>query len=176
MLTPLFSSFIIATLILGLMPGPNVALTVAHSIAHGTRYGLLTVASTSSTMISQLILTVRGMSAFIAWLTIWFDIVHWAGVAYLRYLGFRPWQAPAPHFTNIKPPLMKEIFAHGFFVSLSNPKTILFYGAFFPQFITAHATTTARLLTLAVTFPIVITLLDCSWVMRAGPTAWAAAF
>lgn len=170
MFTEFFIPFALATIILGLIPGPNVALTVANSLAHGTRYGLLTVAGTSSAMIPQLILTVLGMSAFIAFLADWFDIVRWAGVIYLIYLGINQLRAPAQDLAHVraKPQSVKEIFGRGFFVSLTNPKTILFYGAFFPQFITPAADATSQLIVLAITFLIVITIVDSSWALLAG--------
>ena len=59
----LYLTFILGTSILMLIPGPNVALIVANSVAYGTRYGLLTVAGTSSAMVLQLAVTALGMSA-----------------------------------------------------------------------------------------------------------------
>lgn len=170
MITELFIPFVIATIVLGLIPGPNVALTVANSLAHGTRYGLLTVAGTSSAMVPQLALTVLGMGAFIAFLADWFDIVRWAGVAYLVYLGIKQWMAPAQDLAHVraKPQSVKEIYVRGFLVSLTNPKTLLFYGAFFPQFITPGMDATAQLTVLAITFLVVITLVDSSWAILAG--------
>lgn len=170
MITEFFIPFVMATIVLGLIPGPNVALTVANSLAHGTRYGLLTVAGTSSAMIPQLIVTVLGMSAFIAFMADWFDILRWVGVAYLLYLGIKQWLAPAQDLAHVKPkPLsVKEIYGRGFLVSLTNPKTILFYGAFFPQFITPAADPTTQLIVLSVTFLIVITLVDSLWAILAG--------
>ena len=169
-MTDLFIPFVLATIGLGLIPGPNVALTVANSLAHGTRYGLLTVAGTSSAMIPQLILTVLGMSVLITFLADWFDILRWLGVAYLIYLGLKQWQAPAQDLSQMqaKPHSIKEIFGRGFIVSLTNPKTILFYGAFFPQFIAPGGNTSTQLIILSVTFVIVITMVDCLWALLAG--------
>jgi len=170
MATEFFIPFVIATIVLGLIPGPNVALTVANSLAHGTRYGFLTVAGTSSAMIPQLILTILGMSAFITILADWFDILRWLGVIYLVYLGIRQWIAPVEDLAHVKPKpqSVKEIYGRGFLVSLTNPKTILFYGAFFPQFITPAADASMQLIVLSVTFLIVITFVDSLWALLAG--------
>lgn len=170
MITEFFIPFIFATIVLGLIPGPNVALTVANALAHGTRFGLLTVAGTSSAMIPQLVLTVLGMSTLIVFLADWFDILRWAGVAYLVYLGIRQWMTPAQDLAHIKPKpqSVREIYGRGFFVSLTNPKTILFYGAFFPQFISPQGDATTQLVMLAVTFLIVITVVDSLWALLAG--------
>lgn len=168
--TDLLVPFIIATLILGLIPGPNVALTVANALAHGTRYGLLTVAGTSSAMVPQLIITILGLSTFAALLSQGLDIVRWAGVAYLLYLGIRECLSATQDLAHVraKPQSLREIYGRGFLVSLTNPKTLLFYGAFFPQFISGTTHITEQLITMAGLFFIVITCVDCLWACLAG--------
>ena len=89
----LYLGFVLATAILILMPGPNVSLIVANSLAYGTRYGLLTVAGTSSAIVVQLALTTLGLTATLDLLAAWFEWVRWLGVAYLLYLGVRQWRA-----------------------------------------------------------------------------------
>ncbi|QQG37063.1 MAG: LysE family translocator [Micavibrio aeruginosavorus] len=170
MITDLLIPFVLATIILGLIPGPNVALTVANSLAHGTRYGLLTVAGTSSAMVPQLILTVMGLSTFITLLSQWFDVLRWAGVAYLVYLGIRECLAPVQDLAHIqaKAQSVHEIYWRGFLVSLTNPKTLLFYGAFFPQFIAGDAHVTEQLIVLALSFILVIGCIDSLWACMAG--------
>lgn len=162
--------FILATIVLGIIPGPNVALTVANSLAHGTRYGLLTVAGTSSAMVPQLIITVLGLSVFAQYMSQGFDVLRWAGVLYLLWLGYQQLRAPVDDLSKVKakPQSVKEIFWRGFFISLTNPKTILFYGAFFPQFITPGDDTATQMTVLALTFLTVITLVDSSWAVLAG--------
>ena len=162
--------FILATIILGIIPGPNVALTVANALAHGTRYGLLTVAGTSSAMVPQLIITVLGLSVLAQHMSQGFDILRWAGVLYLLWLGYKQLRAPVDDLSKVraKPQSVKEIFWRGFFISLTNPKTILFYGAFFPQFITPGDDAAMQMTILALTFLTVITIVDCSWALLAG--------
>ncbi|MBV8447809.1 MAG: LysE family transporter, partial [Hyphomicrobiales bacterium] len=69
----LYLTFVAATAILILIPGPNVALIVANSVAHGSRYGLLTVAGTSSAVVIQLLLTIAGMTTFLSVMANWFE-------------------------------------------------------------------------------------------------------
>lgn len=71
----LYTAFILATSILILIPGPNVALIVANSIAHGTRYGLFTVAGTSSAMVVQLACAVLGLTGLLSVLATGFEIL-----------------------------------------------------------------------------------------------------
>src|SRR4051794_30938918 len=89
----LYLGFVIASAILILIPGPNVSLIVANSIAYGTRYGLLTVAGTSSAIVFQLGLTALGLTATLSLLAGWFEWIRWIGVAYLLFLGIRQWMA-----------------------------------------------------------------------------------
>ena len=165
----LYLAFIAATTILMLIPGPNVALIVANSVGHGTRYGLLTVAGTSSAVVVQLALTVIGLTALLGTLGVWFEWVRWIGVGYLLWLGVRQWRAPAIDLarTGAQPRSGRTIVLRGFLVSLTNPKTLLFYGAFFPQFMTSERSG-GELLLLGGTFLALAILLDSLWAILAG--------
>ena len=166
----LYLAFIAATVILMVIPGPNVALIVANSVAHGTRFGLLTVAATSSAVVVQLGLTVAGATAILNVLAASFDWLRWLGVAYLIWLGVSAWRAPVTDLahTRAQARSARVIFARGFLVGLTNPKTLLFYGAFFPQFITPGLTAGDQLLLLAVTFLVVAIVCDSTWAILAG--------
>ena len=166
----LYLAFIAATVILMVIPGPNVALIVANSVAHGTRFGLLTVAATSSAVVIHLTLTVAGATAVLSLLAASFDWLRWLGVAYLVWLGVSAWRAPVDDLstTRAQGRSAREIFVRGFLVGLTNPKTLLFYGAFFPQFITPGATAGDQLLLLAATFLAVAIVCDSSWAILAG--------
>lgn len=153
-----------------MIPGPNVALIVANSVAHGARFGLLTVAGTSSAVVVQLSLTVLGASAVLNFLAASFDWLRWLGVIYLIWLGIAAWRAPAVDLARVGPQARSArlIFARGFLVGLTNPKTLLFYGAFLPQFITPGPTAADQLLLLAATFLVVAVVLDSVWALLAG--------
>ena len=166
----LYLAFIAATAILMVIPGPNVALIVANSVAHGARLGLLTVAATSSAVVVHLTLTVLGATAVLSFLATSFDWLRWLGVAYLVWLGIATWRAPAVDLAATRPQARSArlTYAHGLLVGLTNPKTLLFYGAFFPQFITPGPTAADELLLLAVTFLAVAIVLDSLWVILAS--------
>lgn len=166
----LYSAFILATAILMIIPGPNVALIVANSVAHGTRYGLLTVAATSTAVVIHLTLTVLGATAVLNFLAASFDWLRWLGVAYLIWLGVAAWRAPTTDLAGTRPQerSARLIYARGFLVGLTNPKTLLFYGAFFPQFIVPGPTAGDQLLLLAVTFLAVAIVFDSIWAILAG--------
>ena len=166
----LYLAFVAATAVLIAIPGPNVALIAANSIAHGWRFGLITVAGTSAAMIPQLGFTVLGMTGALALLSHVFEWVRWIGVVYLIYLGFQAWRAPAIDLTKVapEPRSARQIFLRGFLVSLTNPKTLLFYGAFFPQFVNVQVDLAGQLVLLSLTFLVSAAVLDSCWALAAG--------
>ncbi len=166
----LYLAFVLAVTILMLIPGPNVALIVANSVAYGPRYGLLTVAGTSSAMVVQLGLTVLGMTELLGTLGSWFEWIRWIGVAYLVYLGVAQWRAPPVNLTRIapEPKSARAMFTRALLVSLTNPKTLFFYGAFFPQFVVTSHDVGAQVAVLTATFLVLAVLLDGCWALAAG--------
>lgn len=167
----LYLAFIAATVLMILIPGPNVALIVANSVARGTRFGLLTVAGTTAAMVPQLTVTVLGLSALLAAMAHGFEWLRWLGVAYLVFLGVRAWMAAPTDLTRIEaqPAQGRRIFLSGFLVSLTNPKTLLFYSAFMPQFVSLDAGSPDRqLLLLATTFVVLAAIGDSLWALLAG--------
>ncbi len=160
--------FAAASVALILLPGPNVALIVGTSLSQGRRAGLATVAGTSSASVLQLGAISLGLALLLTAASHVFAIVRWIGVAYLVVLGLRAWRAPP---TRIEPSVRAgpgvAAFARGFLVSLTNPKTLLFYGAFLPQFIDRRGDAAAQMLLLSATFLVIALVLDCTWVMMA---------
>jgi len=166
----LYLAFVLASVVLIVIPGPNVALIVANSVAHGARYGLVTVAGTSSAVVVHLALTVAGATMVLNLLAASFEWLRWLGVAYLVWLGIAAWRAPAADLARVGPQTRsaKLIYARGLLVGLTNPKTLLFYGAFLPQFITPGPDASDQLLLLAATFLVVAVVLDSVWALLAG--------
>jgi threonine/homoserine/homoserine lactone efflux protein len=166
----LLAAFVLAVTTLMLIPGPNVALIVANSVTYGPSYGLLTVAGTSSAMVVQLGLTALGMTALLGTLGLWFAWLRWIGVAYLVVLGVRQWRAPAVDLaaTPPQPRSARGLYARALFVSLTNPKTLFFYGAFLPQFVRADRAPGPQIALLAATFLALALTIDSGWALLAG--------
>ena len=166
----LYLAFIAAVTVLMVIPGPNVALIVANSVAHGSRYGLLTVAGTSTAMLLQLGLVALGMTPLLAALGSWFELLRWIGVAYLVYLGIKTWRAPAVDLTRTRPERKspRAMFTRALLVSMTNPKTLLFYGAFFPQFVSRDHAFLPQVVLLSATFVAIAVLVDGSWALAAA--------
>ncbi|MBV8912547.1 MAG: LysE family translocator [Acetobacteraceae bacterium] len=166
----LLPAFVAATVVLMLIPGPNVALIVANSLAYGARWGVLTVAATSAASLLQLGLVALGMASLLAELGGWFEWVRWAGVAYLVFLGVQQWRAIPPDLAGVRPQprSLSRVFARAAVVSLTNPKTLLFYAAFFPQFVSPSRPPAPQLAVLAALYLLIAFSLDSAWALTAA--------
>jgi homoserine/homoserine lactone efflux protein len=171
----LYITFVLAVAGLMLLPGPNVALIVANSVSYGARYGILTVAGTSSAMAIQLAVTAFGLTGLLSALGEGFELIRWAGVVYLIYLGVMQWRTPSVNLPEVQPTsgLRRAVYARALLVCLTNPSVLLFYGAFFPQFITSTSHFVAQMLLLSTTFVGVAVIVDIGWAITAG---WARRF
>ena len=171
MLDPaLLPAFVLATVILLLIPGPNVALIVANSVAYGAHFGLLTVVGTSAAMVVQLVLTGLGLTGLLGAAGHWFEWVRWLGVAYLMYLGIKQWRAPPVDLAAVQgqPRSAAGLLTRAMLVSLTNPKTLLFHGAFFPQFLSADRPVAPQAAALSLVFLALALLVDGTWALVAA--------
>jgi len=168
--TELYIAFVLATTLLILMPGPIVTLTIANSLAHGTRYGLRTVVGTSSATAVMLLVGGFGMSSVFLLLAQWFEWLRWIGAAYLVFLGVQQWHAKPISLGDdeIKVGPKKNVFWQGFMISITNPKTILFYAAFFPHFMSPTLPPGQQLLILSVTFFAIAAFFDVCYALMCG--------
>jgi len=168
--TNLYLAFVAASLALALMPGPNVAVIISNSVAYGPRYGLLTVAGTSSAMIPQLLVVTLGLAGVLEFMSHWFEVLRWVGAAYLLYLGIEAQRAPATDLTSVarEPKSARAIYTKGLLISLTNPKTLLFFGAFLPQFVDPKGNAPAQLALLSLTFLVLCAMVDMTWALAAG--------
>ncbi len=166
----LYFGFVLATVALILMPGPIVTLTIANSLAYGTRHGLRTVMGTSIATGVLLLVGGLGMASAFALLAEWFEVLRWAGAAYLIWLGINQWRAKAVRLDDpgVHHGPKKSLFIQGFLVSITNPKTIFFFAAFFPQFMDPTTAAGPQLAVLSVTFLVIATTLDCGYVFLSG--------
>lgn len=166
----LFFTFVAVSAGLILIPGPNVLLIVSNSVKHGPRRGLATVAGTSSAMIIQLSIVALGTASAMIALSEWFEWLRWCGVTYLIYLGVQQWRFASVEDSEsgAEAPSAEGVYWQGFFVSLTNPKTILFFAAFLPQFVDPLQPATPQVAILSATFLALATLLDSSFALLAG--------
>lgn len=164
MLNPeLFAAYLLATTVLILMPGPIVTLVIANSLAYGRRTGLATVAGASSGNALLVAAGALGLTTLLAVAADIFEWVRWAGVAYLLYLGIKEWRAAFRAGAMSDSPPMRSargVFGQGVLIAITNPKTILFYAAFFPQFLDSGLAAGPQLLAMSIAFVVIATLFD----------------
>ncbi|WP_339830788.1 LysE family translocator [uncultured Parvibaculum sp.] len=171
----LYLGFIAATLILCLMPGPVVTYLVACGIRQGPRAAMIGLAGTTSALLVHMTLTVLGLAPLLAALGPWSEALKLIGAAYLVFLGVQAFRAPYED-PDLPAQLKKTdsaatLYRRGFLISVTNPKTLAFYAAFFPQFISPAAAATPQLLLLAASFIAVGTLSDGAFGLAAGRLA-----
>jgi len=160
--------FVVASVLLIIIPGPNVMTIVGTSLAHGPIRGLQTVAGTSAAMVVQLTVAAVSTAGLINLLAAGFIVLKWLGVLYLLYLGASHLRKALKPSNEILTLSASGSFTQGFFVSLTNPKTIVFFAAFLPQFISPVTAPLPQLFILSAIFFILALVLDTCYAMLAG--------
>ena len=171
----LYLAFCLATAVLILMPGPIVTLVIAQSLRHGTTTGLATVAGSSIGNALLVAAGALGLSTAFVLLAELFDIIRWLGAGYLIWLGIKEWRSrSADGRADLDaaqagtPRTKRAVFWQGIVVAITNPKTILFYAAFFPQFIDTAAPLAPQLVLMSVTFVVIAATFDSGYALLAG--------
>jgi len=164
----LLFTFVVTSIALIALPGPNVLVVVSTSIIYGTKRGLQTVLGTSSAMIIQLIVSALSTRWIVESLSEGFEWLRWIGVSYLAYLGLTHLSSAMKNEKHRKVVTGAGTFSRGFIVSLTNPKTILFFGAFLPQFVSQNGDYLTQMAVLSVSFLVLAMLLDGLYAIMAG--------
>ncbi len=130
-------AFFVASNILLAVPGPTVLVVVSYALGHGRRPAAAVVAGVSLGDFTAMTCSMLGLGAILAASALIFTGLRWVGGLYLIYLGIKLWRTPvAAADTAAAPDLsLKRIFAHAYAVTALNPKSIIFFIAFVPQFI-----------------------------------------
>ena len=131
-------TYLIATFILSLSPGPGVFSSISSGLHHGFRLGLWNGVGMQVANVLMVILVSVGLGALLLASENLFTLVKWAGVAYLIYLGIVTWRAPAKTFEEDRDDhetTARGVFMRGFCVNATNPKGIIFFAEILPQFI-----------------------------------------
>jgi threonine/homoserine/homoserine lactone efflux protein len=165
-------AFVAACMLLALTPGPNMALIIANTLAGGTRAGLVTLAGSGTGLAILVAVAALGMSSIMVFMAEWFDVIRWVGALYLVVLGMRQlagwWRTRAGSLPAAPPASGRSRYATALAVSLSNPKVLLFLGAFLPQFVDPAADPVLQLTVFAVLFVLVIVTVDLAYTFAIG--------
>jgi homoserine/homoserine lactone efflux protein len=172
MSTHLYLAFLATCIVMAIIPGPTATLIVANALRHGTVAGLRNVAGTQLGLAVMILVAGIGLTSLIAAIGEWFDWLRFAGAAYLIYLGWKMWRAPDIDLLTAAEGVRNGprggFFLQGALVALSNPKMLLFFGAFFPQFIDPARPYGPQIAIMGLSSMIVAALSDGSYALLAG--------
>lgn len=131
------ATYIVVVLGLMVIPGPATLLTIARAVSGGRRVGLATGFGIAAGDFVHTAMATFGLSALLATSALAFEIVKYAGVAYLIYLGIKAFLSKSENLElpSAKAILPRQAFRQGFFTEILNPKTALFFLSFLPQFV-----------------------------------------
>ncbi|MFZ2995409.1 LysE family translocator [Sphingobium sp.] len=133
--------YVTAVFLISATPGPNMLHVMTQSIAHGPRKAMMTMAGLMSAVLLCLVASALGLGALLKASPDLFDVLRYAGVAYLIWLGVKAWRAPVGGSDDVAATRARSagaLYATGLLTGLSNPKLIIFAAALFPQFIDLH--------------------------------------
>jgi threonine/homoserine/homoserine lactone efflux protein len=166
----IYIAYIVACFVIALVPGPTVTVIVANSLAHGSRPGLLNVAGTQLGLALIMAILVVGLSSVIAAMGWLFDWLRWAGAAYLVWLGWKLLRAPEAMMDLQQAASLPKggFLLQGFLVLMANPKALLWFGAFIPQFVDPNGNYIAQIVLLGVTAMAVALVSDGAYAVVTG--------
>ena len=150
-----FAIYLLAAIGLSLSPGPNGLLALTHGALHGRRKALYTVAGGTLGFVAIIALSLFGIGALLQSSLVWLTLLKWAGGAYLVWLGIQVWRSPPIGVVAAgkgEPRAGGTLFRQGLLSAVTNPKAILFFAAFLPQFIDPAKSLVAQFAVMAATF------------------------
>ncbi len=155
-------AFVAASAIMLAIPGPTILLVISYALGHGRKASTATVAGVALGDFTAMTASMLGLGALLATSAALFTVLKWVGAAYLIYLGIKLWRAPAggqgDETTAVR---AKErpfrIFAHTYVVTALNPKSIVFFVAFLPQFLVSTQPFWPQVVIFEVTFLVLAT-------------------
>ena len=131
-------AFVATSAVLLAIPGPTVLLVISYALGHGRRSASSTVAGVALGDFTAMTASMLGLGALLATSAALFTVLKWVGAAYLVFLGVKLWRAPvAEAAVDAAAPIARpgRIFLHAYAVTALNPKSIVFFIAFLPQFL-----------------------------------------
>lgn len=137
-----FTIFALATLLLNITPGNDMLYVATRSTNQGIKAGIVSALGIAAGCLVHIVAAVLGLSAILAQSAVAFNLIKYAGAAYLIYLGIKSLMSKTQNFAikaDKKSISLTKIFKQGAFTNVLNPKVALFFLAFLPQFINPHS-------------------------------------
>ena len=148
-------SYFLAATGLSLSPGPNGLLALTHGALHGRRKAMYTITGGALGFVIVIALSMFGIGALLQTSLVWLTVLKWAGGAYLIWLGIQVWRSPPLSLDatdSSEPRAGWSMFQQGALSAITNPKAILFFAAFLPQFLDPHRSLFLQFIIMASTF------------------------
>jgi threonine/homoserine/homoserine lactone efflux protein len=163
-------AFAAASAVILAIPGPTILLVISYALSHGRKSAGATVAGVALGDFTAMTASMLGLGALLAASAALFTVLKWVGGAYLIYLGIKLWRAPvgeqADAQTNEAQPV--RIFLHAYAVTALNPKSIIFFVAFLPQFLISSEPLLPQMVLFEVTFLVLATINAASYALIAA--------
>lgn len=165
-------AFVAASAVLLAIPGPTILLVISYALGHGRKSASATVAGVALGDFTAMTASMLGLGALLAASAALFTVLKWIGAAYLIYLGVKLWRAPVADRTvaeeeaPVERPL--RIFLHTYVVTALNPKSIIFFVAFLPQFLDLARPLLPQMMIFETTFLILATLNAATYALMAS--------
>lgn len=167
----LWFAFVVASVVLLLIPGPTILTVISYSISHGYKAKIPLVLAVALGDSTALFVSLLGLGVLLAESAFWFQMIKWAGGLYLIFLGIKLFRAgikPTSITENTSMASSWKLFANTYLVTALNPKGIVFFVAFLPQFIHVEAAVAPQLWLLAITFVALASLNATLYAVFAG--------
>ena len=167
----LWITFVAASIVLLLIPGPTILTVISYSISHGYKAKIPLILAVALGDSSALALSLLGLGVLLAESAFWFQAIKWLGGLYLIFLAIKLFMAgikPTAITKNEGKASSWKLFINTYLVTALNPKGIVFFVAFLPQFINQNEEVTAQLWLLAITFVSLATLSATIYAIFAG--------
>jgi threonine/homoserine/homoserine lactone efflux protein len=164
-------AYLVATTVVLLIPGPTIMLVVSYALTEGRRSVWGTVAGVALGDFTAMTLSFLGLGAVLATSAALFTVLKWLGAAYLIWLGIRMIRAkPAVDGEAADRPVrsQRRMMGHAFAVTALNPKSIAFFIAFLPQFMTPAAPLLPQMVVLGGTFLVLAVVNAAGYALLAG--------
>ncbi|MEM9222953.1 MAG: LysE family translocator [Pseudomonadota bacterium] len=162
-------TFIVASAAIVIVPGPTVSLIIANSLRAGPAAGMANIFGTQVGLATMILVLALGLDAVVAFMGEAFVYIKVAGAAYLIYLGVKLLRGDGSLAQREGAQKSHVGYAvQGFFVIWSNPKALLFFGAFIPQFVDPAANAAVQVLVYGALFMVVATIFDGAYALAAG--------
>jgi threonine/homoserine/homoserine lactone efflux protein len=165
----LLVGFVTACVVLNLVPGPGMVFITAHGIVGGRRAGVVAAMGMASGTVVHTVAAALGLSAVLRAAPFALDAVRIVGGVVLLYLAVSTWRRPGALAPQVHRRSLRRIYVAAILTNLSNPKVVLFYLAFVPQFLTPHGwPLVAQIMVLGTMLVVIGLVLDCAIGLASG--------